>query len=751
MKVSISSTKIATDDSNMNEFIQIKLNEIIESLKKENIDKDNGFISWLADFERVYSLKKDKLFHFATSALLYYFGQFLLFDGILEVEISNSLTKTEYLEFNKEIKQELIHFGYSEIIYFKIFEKTNEKCFLAMMELVFFLFTHLEQLSLNTEYYLDYLVHELISPLTRHESGEFYTPPFLVDLMVNNSYMFGDAVLDPCCGSGNFLIAIIKVILESDHPNNKKREAISKLYGFDINPISIYITKVNFILLLHTEFPRIKLNLHVMDSLFENLKEEKFDLVISNPPWYTYRDIAEPGYQEAIKSLAEELGIKPAPKNILNIEMAALFFYHSREQFLMEGGRIFFVMTKGVFTGSHASKFRRFTKFNNLEAWSFDYNVEKIFNIDFICLMAQKDSTIDHHQTIEIMNRHFSLPSNQQKLEYFDPVKLVQSETYALVPYSIIGKEKNQKVKKLVRKERIQELVPNRESIYKKLFHKGADLNPRNLIFIISESVNDGIVKINPDERVFKRAKSTWKERIHEDTLVEKKYLFKVVKSTELVKFKVYDDYDVFLPLSQDALLFDPESLEPNAARFWNKINEYYITHKKKTTKNKSLMDNLNRWNKLCNERQGSTIKIAYNNSGSVLNAAVIKGNYLVTGDLSFHAVENLDEAYYLSAILNSPFMTKQIKIRKSSRHIFKIPWEMPIKKFDPSSAIHGQLAELGEKGENLTASHLTTLKNNGKITHSKMSIQNQLKRILTPLLDKVDKLVERELLPKSN
>ena len=94
-------------------------------------------------------------------------------------------------------------------------------------------------------------------------------------------------------------------------------------------------------------------------------------------------------------------------------------------------------------------------------------------------------------------------------------------------------------------------------------------------------------------------------------------------------------------------------------------------------------MDNLNRWSKLINERQFSQIKVVYNNSGSILSAAVVQGDFLITGDLSFYATDTLEEAYYLSAILNSNLLNEQIKIKKSSRHIFKIPFENPIQEYN--------------------------------------------------------------------
>ena len=85
--------------------------------------------------------------------------------------------------------------------------------------------------------------------------------------------------------------------------------------------------------------------------------------------------------------------------------------------------------------------------------------------------------------------------------------------------------------------------------------------------------------------------------------------------------------------------------MDKYAKLFYDKVNNFYKKYKKETTKHADLIDNLNRWSKLINNRQLAKIKVVFNNSGSVLQSAVIQGDYLVTGDLSFYATESLDEA----------------------------------------------------------------------------------------------------------
>ncbi|GAG87987.1 unnamed protein product, partial [marine sediment metagenome] len=55
-----------------------------------------------------------------------------------------------------------------------------------------------------------HIYQELISATLRHSMGEFYTPSYLARKMIIKSYDFGDKVLDPACGSGTFIIELIK-------------------------------------------------------------------------------------------------------------------------------------------------------------------------------------------------------------------------------------------------------------------------------------------------------------------------------------------------------------------------------------------------------------------------------------------------------------------------------------------------------------------------------------------------------------
>jgi hypothetical protein len=159
-------------------------------------------------------------------------------------------------------------------------------------------------------------------------------------------------------------------------------------------------------------------------------------------------------------------------------------------------------------------------------------------------------------------------------------------------------------------------------------------------------------------------------------------------------------------------------------------------------------MENLNRWSKLINHRQLSNIKVIYNNSGSILQSAVICGEFLITGDLTFYDTNNLDEAYYLSAILNSNLLTQQIKIMKSSRHIFKLPLDIPIRKYNSKNPIHQKLSELGELGSIEAKKLVDNYIERHEENYTKQKIQRLLKEKLKQIISQIDEILVKEFHP---
>ena len=588
-------------------------------------------------------------------------------------------------------------------------------------------------LEFKEEDLFNQLYQRIISPKTRHLRGEYYTGSKLAKKMVADSYEFGDNILDPSCGSGIFLIEVLKLILSSKKEHAILIKAIQNIYGFDINPLAIFTCKINFLLILSNYFSKkelanIDLNMKVLDSLFPGKKyieklNHAFNLVIGNPPWLTYKDLKNRMYQDKVRNLAEELDIKPTSQYITHIELAAIFFCYTGTEFLKVNGTIFFVITKSCLNGDHCQKFRAFKKFKNLEIWDFPDNY--FFNVDHVCLKATYIGADDKSEISEkypIPAKIFDENLNLLKESHYDSIEIVKNGARVILPIT-----------------KVQNLRKSTESVYKKQFWQGATLVPRTLIFFEIENKDEDFYTIKPDLDVISRAKKEWKIPFKE-TKIEKKFRFITFLNKDLAPFCVKRFRNVFLPINRDNYQYDLNTLQQNplSYKFYEEENEIYKLHKKTTSLINSLFENLNYWNKLTKQSENKIFIVVYNASGSNLKSAVIindKKNIIIGSENYFFSTTTQYEAYYLSAILNSPVLSKNIKVIKSSRHIHKRPFSFAIPRYDDTNPIH---RSLGTKAKKYHTVVRDLVLNNPKISTEK------IRTFIHPKLSKLDLLVNK-------
>jgi hypothetical protein len=90
--------------------------------------------------------------------------------------------------------------------------------------------------------------------------------------------------------------------------------------------------------------------------------------------------------------------------------------------------------------------------------------------------------------------------------------------------------------------------------------------------------------------------------------------------------------------------------------------------------------------------------------------------------------------------------LTNQVQIKKSSRHIFKIPFEIPIKIFDETNKYHLMLANLAKKAHRISESITLEMVKKNSGTISKIKIQTVLNRNLARILEQIDEIFDNEL-----
>lgn len=146
--------------------------------------------------------------------------------------------------------------------YFQPLRKTFR---LIAQEIAHFDFTSVDDDVLKGVY------QELIDLDTRHALGEYYTPDWLCERVVNELYFRKSSrILDPSCGSGSFLRAAVHR-LRTLHPDITVEQLNDAVYGIDIHPLSVQIAKTTLLIALGRDIGQarqpVQLNIILANTL----------------------------------------------------------------------------------------------------------------------------------------------------------------------------------------------------------------------------------------------------------------------------------------------------------------------------------------------------------------------------------------------------------------------------------------------------------------------------------------------------
>ncbi len=99
------------------------------------------------------------------------------------------------------------------------------------------------------------LYETLVDPIDRHDLGEYYTPDWLADLLLETAgYEPGMRLLDPACGSGTFLFTAIRRLRAHGLAGaDLVTEAEKNVMGLDVHPLAVTVARANFVLALRQD------------------------------------------------------------------------------------------------------------------------------------------------------------------------------------------------------------------------------------------------------------------------------------------------------------------------------------------------------------------------------------------------------------------------------------------------------------------------------------------------------------------
>lgn len=240
-------------------------------------------------------------------------------------ENGNSLNFYNYSEYTFEtLLQDPEHIEENLILYIDCFSQNVQDIFenfhikdeiskLSKANLLFLLIKKFSETNVDlspsaiSNHEMGTIFEELIrkfSETSNDEAGEHFTPRDVIQLMTELMFIDDDTltkkniikkIYDPACGTGGMLTSCKNYILE----NNENIDII--LYGQEINPEIYAICKADM-LMKGEDSNKIKGPMSTLS--YDQLSTEKFDYMISNPPYGRKWELDE----DAVLEEKEKLG-----------------------------------------------------------------------------------------------------------------------------------------------------------------------------------------------------------------------------------------------------------------------------------------------------------------------------------------------------------------------------------------------------------------------------------------------------------
>ena len=266
---------------------------------------------------------------------------------------------------------------------------------------------------------------------------------------------------------------------------------------------------------------------------------------------------------------------------------------------------------------------------------------------------------------------------------------------------------------------------------------QGAVIVPRCLFFV-TETENQAIIQagqtvtVNP--RRGSQDKEPWKSlnlaAISEQT-VEAAHVFNVHLGETVVPYATLDPLQATLPLRRGQYEMPTSEKGVGGIRLgglsqrmrdrWQIVSRLWEDNK--TAANKlNLSGQLDYYGKLSSQLDWQQnpgerpVRVVYNSSGQPTAALTPDGESIVDYTLFWIDCKDMQEGYYLLAIINSaslydavsPFMAKG---QFGARHLQKHLWKLPIPEFDPTNSVHTAVSKAGEAAAAAAANQLTQLR----------------------------------------
>ena len=431
------------------------------------------------------------------------------------------------------------------------------------------------------------------------------------------------------------------------------------------------------------------------------------------------------------------------------------------------GGKIVFVMPRSIMVAEQHARFNEFDFSSNTDDQDqLPVKIEKIldlegvspiFNVPSCVLIATKSpettwpvagaeysgSLTGHNLSFEMAQEQIT--SSPSSFDRIDGVVLSEEQANELRP--VLG-----------------------SSYYRDRVAQGATITPRALWFVRKVDQAGGFAADKPlieaDPEILEHhTRPQW--RIEARESVESRFLFTTLIPADLLPFGQCGLKQVALPVGSESdrfTVFDVQGLVEQGAMgtaSWLRAAQLHWEERSPQDglgrpKIPRIINRLNYQNTLSNQRPDQQYTVLYNGRGSNLTSVVIdseaagidagleQSGFVVDHGCYWYSCDDPEEAYFLSAVLNSPELDRLLKLIQTrglwgARDIHRKVWKFRIPRYESTEPRHRELAEIGLRCHNVVKPLGYDLKDRSQSTGRRRA---EVRTILESELESIDAVV---------
>lgn len=439
--------------------------------------------------------------------------------------------------------------------------------------------------------------------------------------------------------------------------------------------------------------------------LWLSMRNRRADVLIGNPPWVSYRYMTA-GMQEQFRQFSQDRNLWHGRQLATQQDLVGLFIVRAAEKYLNDGGTFAFVTPLAVLSRQQYEGFRvgnwgPTLRGSLTELWDLEEVRPRndLFPVPAAVVFGHRASRnlgIDQPDVAHGITATKLVVSGLRDTSGWDATREALTFT-----------EKANR--------QINALAEDEGSPYRHSVTNGATLYPRSLLFVHEEAAASrlGMSSGRVNYRFMRtpQEKEPWKSLPDLTGVIERRFIFDVHLGSTLTPFRTLKPWRAILPIERDRLLEEEhiEGADQTLAQWWRTVVDLWETNRSAATK-LTLGEQVNYQGKLKRQLGAPAHRVVYSKSGTKLAAARLSNpQAVIDHKLYWMPARNLDEAQYLTSILNAPVTTETVAEYQSrglfgARDFDTYVWRLPIPTFDAKDELHEHLVELAQQAEEIAA-----------------------------------------------